>query len=334
MVECFGLSAIQSRWLRATNTNADGQVSVCPVNREHRTWNPTGDDVELRHSKRDQWLISSTSDGFLVHARLAEEFEKRGFTGYTLRPATVRFRDGDLSRDYWRFVVTGSAGVASPDSGMELLEACPGCEYRRFGPLKHPEKLIDWTQWTGADFFTVEPYRNRILITKRVADVLEELRVKSYQLESLQTVTRRIAEGPSLEMTPGEVELRQISAKIRGSDGAGRRAALGELLELTGRDPSIVGHVVHRFLNWLQRHMIQSQDLVPFAPLALQTWDVTYRELKPRQQSSCSTTWQFDDQYSEHRDRGGLLLDFLGYTPISEARSALREGLGLSLIHI
>ena len=121
----------------------------------------------------------------VVHARLVEEFEKRGFTGYRLRPATVRFRDGYLSQDYSELVVTGWAGVAPPESGIELQEACGACGYKKYSSLKEPGKLIDWTQWTGEDFFMVWPLPKYVMVTKRVADALVELGVKGYELQNM-----------------------------------------------------------------------------------------------------------------------------------------------------
>ena len=142
----------------------------------------------MRHSRKDEWVIEASLEGLVIHARLIEEFEKLGFTGYRLKPATVRFRDGYLSGEYSELVVTGWAGVAPPESGIELTEACGGCGYKHYTSLKNPEHLIDWSQWTGDDFFIVWPLPRYVLITKRVADALAGLQVKSYRLKSLSVL--------------------------------------------------------------------------------------------------------------------------------------------------
>jgi hypothetical protein len=51
--------------------------------------------------------------------------------------------------------------------------------------LRDPERLIDWSQWTGEDFFMVWPLPNAILITGRVAELLLNLDAKSFELRSL-----------------------------------------------------------------------------------------------------------------------------------------------------
>jgi len=45
--------------------------------------------------------------------------------------------------------------------------------------LIHPDKLIDWSQWTGEDFFMVWPLAGWTLITGRVAEFLRARKVKS-----------------------------------------------------------------------------------------------------------------------------------------------------------
>jgi hypothetical protein len=79
----------------------------------------------------------------VIHSRLHEQFAKRGITGYRLRPATVRFRDGHVSQDYSELIVTGWAGVAPPESGIELTDACTGCGYKKYSALPNPEKTCD-----------------------------------------------------------------------------------------------------------------------------------------------------------------------------------------------
>src|SRR5205823_4966344 len=108
MIEYFRLDGPDSR-LRASKAR-EGlyEVSLCPATKgmdQHHASRRVGDlALEVKHNNRDQWLISAWLDGIVVHAQLLDEFAKRGFTGYRLRPATVRFRDGYLSYDYSELV--------------------------------------------------------------------------------------------------------------------------------------------------------------------------------------------------------------------------------------
>jgi hypothetical protein len=187
MTEYFRLTGSRSHWLMGWDTVEDGfEETLCPATEgmgQHRTLRRKGNlALEVRHTRHDQLIVSTLMSGMVFHARLLEEFERRGFTGYRLRPATVRFRDGYLSQEYSELIVTGWAGVASPESGIELLESCGACGHKNYSPLKHPERLIDWAQWSGEDFFMVWPMPKYIMITKRVAEALTGLKVSGIEL--------------------------------------------------------------------------------------------------------------------------------------------------------
>jgi hypothetical protein len=119
-------------------------------------------------------------------------FEQQGFTGYRVGPATVRFRDGVVSNEYSELIVTGWAGMASPDSGIQVVKSCPACHWKKYSGITDVEKLIDWSQWTGEDFFIVWPLPKFTLITERVAMHLLNTNVKSFHLKGLADDDRRV----------------------------------------------------------------------------------------------------------------------------------------------
>lgn len=102
-------------------------------------------NLEVKHNRRDEMMIWTWSVG--VHERILEGFQREGFTGYRLKPAIVRFRDGLISNEYHELVVTGWAGTVSPESGMQLKETCTACHYRLFTAITDHSKMIDWSQW-------------------------------------------------------------------------------------------------------------------------------------------------------------------------------------------
>ena len=173
------------------------QVS-CPVTAGHARKRRVGTlAMQVKHNSRDERLIWLWGWGCVIHTGLATELEARGLTGFRLRPATVRFRDGILSHDYSELVTIGWAGIARPESGIRLLEECPGCLYRKYSALQDADLMIDWQQWSGDDLFIVWPLPAITFITKRVADALKELRVRSYSLESPRKLEQRNALVPA-----------------------------------------------------------------------------------------------------------------------------------------
>jgi hypothetical protein len=140
--------------------------------------------VAVKHNRRGEQLIWTWGHQLLVHESLAAEFKKAGLTGYRLKPALVRFPFGRWAEEYRELVVAGWAGIAPEASGIHVIKRCPACHPTRYSGLVHPKKLIDWKQWTGEDFFIVWPLgKVYILVTERVAGLLENLKVKSYALE-------------------------------------------------------------------------------------------------------------------------------------------------------
>ena len=194
MTNFFNLLWPDSDRLKADNNKAQGKWvrNVCPLTGAHSDGSPRISDLyhEVKHNKRDELMIWGA--GVAVHERLLEKFAKEGFTGYRLKPALVRFRDGSTSDEYHEFVVTGWAGMASPESGIKLLESCPACQWKQYSAITNFDKVIDWSQWTGDDFFVVWPMGAKRLCTERVARWLVARKVKSFHLEEgFAAVTKR-----------------------------------------------------------------------------------------------------------------------------------------------
>ena len=181
----YNLTWPLSEHLRADNNKARGErvVNTCPISTDHsdgsRRISPLY--LELKHNRSDEQMIWGA--GVAMHEQLLREFRKEGFTGYRIKPALVRFRDGSTSDEYSEFVVTGWAGMASPESGIKLLQSCQGCQWKRYSAITDFDKVIDWSQWTGEDFFIVWPLGARRLCSERVAQWLLDRRIKSMRVE-------------------------------------------------------------------------------------------------------------------------------------------------------
>jgi hypothetical protein len=145
----------------------------------------------MSHNRREElmiwWLF-----GCVIHERLADEFEQQGFTGYQLRQATICFRDGHRSNEYHELIVTGWAGMAPIESGIHLIETCPACRYKRYSGITNFDMLIDWSQWTGDDFFIVWPRPSSKLVSERVGQWLISRKIKSFRLSSFQDLDQMV----------------------------------------------------------------------------------------------------------------------------------------------
>ena len=193
MSEFFCLSYEYSESLMARKLPSGVPIEIvrCPVNSQHWSTGKQRLDAlrgaplsgEVKHNKRDEMMIwVQVSGECLVHDRVTSEMRLRGFTGLELGPATIRFRDGQVSSDYKRLDIRGWGGQAHPESGVRLVEKCPACPVKSYGKLIDATRLIDESQWSGEDFFMVWPLYSYIFVTKRVVEYLESAKVRSYKI--------------------------------------------------------------------------------------------------------------------------------------------------------
>ncbi|MGD0902587.1 MAG: hypothetical protein ABR924_06555 [Terracidiphilus sp.] len=195
MTTYFKLNSPDSALLEADDSKMESGLKAqrvfvpCPITNEHNDGSRRISLLYLQvsHNRREELMIwyFSWNSGFVIHEQLLEEFAREGFTGYRIKPATVRFRDGSVSTEYREFIVTGWAGIAPSESGIHVVESCPACHWKHYSGITNYEKVIDWSQWTGEDFFIVWPLPLFKLITNRVAQWLKSHKVKSFRLSGL-----------------------------------------------------------------------------------------------------------------------------------------------------
>jgi hypothetical protein len=187
------------------------RISRCPFSDDHLASlrRLSNLDISLKSGKGDETMLWCLQHECLVHQSLIAEFERQGLTGFRVRPATIRFPDGRVSKDYKELVVVGCGGTATPESGVRLVEGCPGCQFVRYTNVTYWPALVDLKQWTGEDFFKVWPLPNFILVTKHVVSLLRSLRVKCYSARRLDELRGEwdfgIGVGPLSDVMPSDV---------------------------------------------------------------------------------------------------------------------------------
>lgn len=140
----------------------------------------------------------------LIQDHVLELFKQNSLTGYMVKPVKARFkRSGSPAPPrLWEVVVTGWGGMASADSGVRLLESCPGCGHLRYSAETPGSKIIDPAQWDGSDFFIVWPYPRFILISDRVAQLIRDNRIEGAQLQRFEENRKpRVGDG----LSPGRL---------------------------------------------------------------------------------------------------------------------------------
>ena len=188
MVTYFNLASPYSERLMAdTEIEEETEYRACPITTKHNDGHRRISQLALtlKHNRRDETMIWCWVEGLVIHEKVLDGFKQQGFTGYRTRASTVRFRDGKLSNEYQEFIVTGWAGIATPESGVRVKRGCSACHWKNYTGITNYEKLIDWSQWTGDDFFIVWPLPRYILVTERVAHWILGNHLKSCTLTRL-----------------------------------------------------------------------------------------------------------------------------------------------------
>lgn len=150
----------------------------CPKNPEHDISHSGRQGpltVELPTADTDDFVWTWGSE-CLITDEVLQLFKREAITGFTAEPVTVakvkRGRRQDAPRLH-EVVVTGWGGQASAESGITLIERCPGCGHEKYGPILNWARAIDESKWDGSDLFVVWPAPVYIFATERAADIIE-----------------------------------------------------------------------------------------------------------------------------------------------------------------
>lgn len=153
---------------------------VCPLHDGHRAGGKRLTDLSVALPGRTvQDFVWTWYSECLVRDRVLKLFELSGFTGYDVKPARAKYKRASEGQPpvLRELIVTGWAGMASPESGIRLVERCEGCGHTVYSGSNNSGALIDVTQWDGSDFFIVWPLPAFIFVTDRVAQVIRDNRL-------------------------------------------------------------------------------------------------------------------------------------------------------------
>jgi len=171
--------ASSSRRAEWVDDEMDLEQVICPANDGHRRGGKRLTDlsVTLSGSNTQDFVWTWQSECLLTDSVL-ELFKAEGFTGFEIKPVKARYKKSkNTPPRLWELVVTGWAGIAPPETGINLVEHCEPCHMRRYSTCLHLDKLIDASQWDGSDFFMVWPLVRYIFITDRVAEMIRSQRL-------------------------------------------------------------------------------------------------------------------------------------------------------------
>ena len=158
---------------------------ICPLEDGHRRGGKRIGNltVVLNPQKAGDFVWTWYSD-CLIQDHVLKLFRQEGFTGFEVKPVTVKTKKGINipPLTLWEVVLTGWGGMASPQSGIKLVKQCYSCGLLKYSGFDNPSKIIDTSLWDGSDFFMVWPLPKFIFVTERVVSFIKKEKLTGCQL--------------------------------------------------------------------------------------------------------------------------------------------------------
>jgi hypothetical protein len=136
----------------------------------------------------------------LISERVLQVFAHNRVTGFETRPIEVVWPrpTTETPPRLFELVVTGWGGMASPKSGVRIVEHCPSCRHREYA-VSDPNRIVDPATWDGSDFFMVWPLPRYRFVSDRLAQIIRGSRFSGVEL----IPATDIPAGRARSLTPG-----------------------------------------------------------------------------------------------------------------------------------
>ncbi len=154
-------------------------------------WSPCSQPEVAPRAQRvfdDPWAC-------LVSRRAQQVFASAGLIGYRLE--SVLGIDGKSEiKGLRRLLVTGWAGMARPESGVQFSErlSCRRCGMPGYSGPIFPEKMFDLENMDYSDFLLLWPLPQLIFITRRAAIAIQDAGLTGCNILPVQSIMSSLAE--------------------------------------------------------------------------------------------------------------------------------------------
>ena len=150
---------------------------LCPLSPGHQRGGKRTTDLKivLQNTKLDDFIWFDYAGECVIQDRVLQLFRENSLSGFEVRPVKARFeRSNAAPPTLWEVVLTGWAGLAKPESGIELdrTKFCAACGHLRYTGLQNEGELINMSIWDGSDFFMVWPMPRYFFVTDRVVNTI------------------------------------------------------------------------------------------------------------------------------------------------------------------
>lgn len=137
----------------------------------------------------------------LVSESIVALLQESNLSGFETQPITTMLAgDGKITTDvnFFQLVATGWGGIASPESGVKLIDHCGKCRLLVYSSPSQCESLIDPKSWDATDVFMVWPLPRFIFLSEQAAKFFLEIKLNNTRILPLSAFP-----SSSAQLSPG-----------------------------------------------------------------------------------------------------------------------------------
>jgi hypothetical protein len=176
---------------------------LCPVNPNHQRDGKRQSDliVQLPPFTATPDFIWTWYSECLITGRVLRLFQRSKLSGFEGRRAYGTASKSDAPLSLFELIILGWGGVASPSSGIRLIEDCRSCQLKIYSGFDNPARIIDESSWDGSDFFMVWPLPRIIFLSDKAAQVIRDNRLTGLSIKAAADLQSNLLN----ELSPGRL---------------------------------------------------------------------------------------------------------------------------------
>jgi hypothetical protein len=183
-------------------------TTLCPANQglpsQHamrQRWNsPLKVIGPVKRQTDFEWTVYHD---ILIEQDVVTKLKRAGFSGVEYRQVEMfTTTQTPIGREVFELRITGWGGMASPTSGIRVIEICPKCNRRVYSGQTNPSDILSPEEWDGSDFFMIWPLPRTTFVTKRVAEIIASSDFSDVCVNKLESLPNSI----NGKYSPGHIQ--------------------------------------------------------------------------------------------------------------------------------
>jgi hypothetical protein len=186
---CFSYSQ-NSMFVTWSQSTRLGRTLHCRIDPGHGRAGPRQTQLDvLLPCKPARPMMWTHLSECVLRSDVLNGFSGQQFTGFKALPMSCSFKDQSCQLSLpvlHELNIVGWGGVASPESGVHLVDSCPACGHQTWSVPVDRTRLVDVRDWDGSDFFMLWPFPRITFVSDRAAKYLGRWYQQDIQLARVE----------------------------------------------------------------------------------------------------------------------------------------------------